>query len=89
MTEARPDADHRLRAILAAVLALPPARVAGFTQDTGLFGHLPEMDSMALAQLLGAIEEGYGITIADEEVNAEIFATYGALLAFVRAKHIG
>ena len=46
------DTDEQLRAILADVLGLRPERVAGFGGETGLFGHLPELDSMAVAGLL-------------------------------------
>lgn len=77
------DLDTRLRALLALVLGLPASRVAGFDEDTELFGALPELDSMAVANLLTAIEEQFELTIDDDDVEAEDFLTYGALLAFV------
>jgi acyl carrier protein len=79
-------ADAALRALLADVLGLPETRIAGFTGGTALFGALPEMDSMAVANLLTEMEERLGITIEDDEVEAEDFMTYGRLLAFVRRK---
>lgn len=80
------DADGVLRQVLQDVLGLSAERVAGFTPDTGLFGHLPELDSMAVAGLLTEVEDRLGIVIDDDEVDGEMLETYGALLAFVRAK---
>jgi acyl carrier protein len=80
------DTDQILRGVLQDVLGLPPARVAKFDDDTGLFGHLPELDSMAVAGLLTEIEDRLGIVIDDDEVDGEMLGTYGALLAFVEAK---
>jgi acyl carrier protein len=78
--------DATLRQVLADVLGLSPDRVAGFDRDTGLFGHLPELDSMAVAGLLTEIEDRLGIVIDDDEVDGEMLETYGALLAFCEAK---
>jgi len=77
------DFDHALRALLAEVLGLPTSRVAGFADATELFGALPEFDSMAVANLLTGIEERFDITVEDDDVAAEDFASYGALKAFV------
>ena len=81
--------DLVLREVLRDVLGLPPDRVAGFTAETGLFGHLPELDSMAVAGLLTEIEDRLGIVIEDDEVDGEMLETYGALLGFVEAKRRG
>ena len=78
--------DLVLREVLRDVLGLAPARVAAFTAETGLFGHLPELDSMAVAGLLTEVEDRLGIVIEDDEVDGEMLGTYGALLGFVRAK---
>lgn len=80
------DTDAVLREVLRDTLGLPAVRVAAFTQETGLFGHLPELDSMAVAGLLTEIEDRLGIVIEDDEVDGEMLETYGALLAFVEAK---
>ncbi len=79
-------ADRALRGLLSDVLGMSPGRVAEFTGGTALFGALPEMDSMAVANLLTEMEERLAITIEDDEVEAEDFMTYGRLLAFVRRK---
>ena len=80
------ETDARLRAILRDVLGLKPAQVAAFEADTGLFGALPELDSMAVAGLLTEMEDRLEIVIDDDEVDGELLETYGNLLAFAKAK---
>jgi acyl carrier protein len=80
------ETDLVLRQVLQDVLGLSPARSAAFTPEAGLFGHLPELDSMAVAGLLTEIEDRLGIVIEDDEVDGEMLETYGALLGFVAAK---
>ncbi len=82
----RTDTDHRLRSILTDVLGLKQGQADGFDTDTGLFGHLPELDSMAVAGLLTEMEDRLDIVIDDDEVDGELLETYGALLAFAEAK---
>jgi acyl carrier protein len=83
------ETDLVLRQVLQDVLGLTPARTAGFTAETGLFGHLPELDSMAVAGLLTEIEDRLGIVIEDDEVDGEMLETYGGLLGFVTTKRQG
>jgi acyl carrier protein len=80
------EVDATLRSVLADVLGLPTAQVAGFDEATPLFGALPEFDSMAVAGLLTELEERLGILIEDHDVNADMLETYGSLLTFARAK---
>ena len=77
------ETETTLRALLADVLGLEPARIARFDEATALFGALPEFDSMAVATLLTGIEERFGVLIEDDDVDAEDFASFGSLLAFV------
>ena len=79
-------ADAVLRAILGDVLGLAPGMAEGFTAHSGLFGHLPELDSMAVAGLLTEIEDRFAIVIDDDEVDGEMLESFGALSAFVAAK---
>lgn len=78
--------DRALRSVMSDILGLDSERVAAFGPETGLFGHLPELDSMAVAGLLTEIEDRLGIVIEDDEVDGEMMETYGALLAFTEAK---
>ncbi len=81
--------DAALRGALRDVLGLSEASVAAFQPDTGLFGHLPELDSMAVAGLLTEIEDRLDIVIEDDEVDGDMLESYGALLSFVTAKRQG
>ncbi|MCL9981972.1 MAG: acyl carrier protein [Erythrobacter sp.] len=78
--------DQELKGLLADVLGLDPAQAAAFGSESGLFGHLPELDSMAVAGLLTEMEDRLGIVIEDDDVDGEMLETYGGLLAFAKAK---
>ena len=78
--------DHKLRRVLSDVLGLKPGQADKFDADTGLFGHLPELDSMAVAGLLTELEDRFDIVIDEDEIDGEMLETFGSLLAFVRAK---
>ena len=80
--------DAKLRTILVDALGLDSDRVAAFDNDTGLFGHLPELDSMAVAGLLTEMEDQLDIIIDDEDVDGEMLETFGGLLAFAEAKAV-
>lgn len=82
----RHNTDRQLRKILTDVLGLKKGQAETFDADTGLFGHLPELDSMAVAGLLTEIEDKLGFHIDDDEIDGDILETYGALLAFAEAK---
>ena len=81
--------DATLRALLADVLGLGAERAAALTEYSGLFGELPEFDSMAVATVLTEMEDRLGIIIDDDEIDGEIFETYGNLLAFSVRKVTG
>lgn len=78
--------DHLLRKILTDVLGLKPGQADTFTADTGLFGDLPELDSMAVAGLLTEMEDRLDIVIEDDEIDGELLETFGSLLVFAEAK---
>jgi acyl carrier protein len=61
-------------------------RADSLDASTPLFGSLPELDSMAVVELVCALEARFNITIDDEEVSAEMFETLGALAEFVDSK---
>lgn len=78
--------DQVLREILRDVLALGADRVASLDADSGLFGHMPELDSMAVAGLLTEVEDRLDILIEDDEVDGDMLESYGGLLRFISAK---
>jgi acyl carrier protein len=50
---------------------------------TPLLGSLPELDSMAVLELVLALEQRFGIAIEGEDVTADVFESLGSLTAFV------
>jgi len=80
------EVEAGVRAALASALGLSDERVAGFTDDTPLFGALPELDSMAVAAVLTELEDRLGIVIEDDEVDGEMLESFGALTRFAAAK---
>ncbi|KXW58906.1 acyl carrier protein [Ferrovum myxofaciens] len=77
--------ENSLRDLLDQVLQLGP-RVSSFHAETPLLGSIPELDSMAVVNLITTLEEHFGFTIDDDEINAEVFGTLGTLTAFVDHK---
>lgn len=57
-----------------------------FDGDTGLLGSIPEFDSIAVVSLVTALEEEFGCTFDDDELNADVFATVGSLTSVVQQK---
>ena len=80
------DLDLILRQVLSDVLGLSPERVAELDRDAGLFGHLPELDSMAVAGLLTELEDRLDILIEDDDIDGEMLESFGALLDFLSGK---
>ena len=76
---------EQVKTLLADVLNLGPAGAA-LGADSPLLGSLPELDSMAVVTLIGALEEHFGIAIDDDDISASTFATLGSLAAFVEQK---
>jgi acyl carrier protein len=74
-----------VKTILADVLNLGEAANA-LTADSFLLGSIPELDSMAVINLITALEEQFGIVVEDDEISATTFATLGSLSAFVEQK---
>jgi acyl carrier protein len=86
MQQSLEQAQHHLRAVMMDTLGVSSERAEAFGDDTPLFGALPELDSMAVATVLTDIEDRTGIVIDDDEVEAEMFETFGNLVRFIAAK---
>ena len=80
------EVEATVRAVLRDVLGISQGRVTAFGDTTPLFGSLPELDSMAVAGLLTEIEDRLGIVIEDDEVDGEMLASFGSLVAFAAGK---
>jgi acyl carrier protein len=57
-----------------------------FTDATPLLGALPELDSMAVVGIIGAIEERFGIVFDDDEIDGSTFTNFGNLMQLVDSK---
>ncbi len=62
------------------------SRTQEWDASTALLGAIPELDSMAVTNLIAALEEHFGFSIADDEIGASTFATLGSLSEFVEQK---
>lgn len=74
-----------IKTILTDVLSLGDAGKE-LNEQSALLGSIPELDSMAVVNLMAALEEHFGITIEDDEISASTFETLGSLNAFVQQK---
>jgi len=64
-------------------------RVQQMDAAAPLLGAVPELDSIAVVNLITALEEHFGITVADDEIGASTFETLGSLTLFVERKLSG
>lgn len=74
-----------VKTVLVDTLQLGP-RSASIEAATSLLGSIPELDSMAVVNVITAIEEHFGIVVADDEISADTFETLASLSAFVEQK---
>ena len=79
------DVQHEVLRVLDDVLSLK-GRSAAFGRDTPLLGAIPELDSMAVVTLITTLEEVFGVTVADDEIDGSTFASVGALVDFMSDK---
>ena len=56
------------------------------TSDSILLGSLAELDSMAVVSVIAKLENDFGFSIEDDEINGQVFETLGSLSAFVDSK---
>lgn len=74
-----------VKQILCATLQLG-AHGQALTAQSALLGALAELDSMAVLQIITALEDHFGISIQDEDISGKSFATLGSLSALVDDK---
>lgn len=72
-------------AVLDEILSLN-GRSASFSENTPLLGAIPELDSMAVVAVITTLEERFGFSIDDDEIDGATFATVGSLTEFVARK---
>lgn len=76
------ETQDGVRDVLVMVLGIED-RAEEIVADTPLIDSLPELDSMAVVELMVALEERFDIRIDDADVQGDVFATLGTLTAFV------
>ena len=59
-------------------------RAATLDASTPLFGSMPELDSLAVLELVTVLESRFGISIDDGDITGEVFETIGSLARFVQ-----
>jgi acyl carrier protein len=75
----------QVRSLLGQVLQLG-RRADQMDEHTALLGAIPELDSMAVINVITALEEHFGISIADDEIDGATFETLGSIARFVDQK---
>lgn len=89
MPEKVPLTEDIIKSILSDLLGLSEQQISEMESETELFGAIPELDSMAVAGLLTEMEDRLDIMIDDDDVDGELFATFGNLVEFAKAKAAG
>jgi len=79
------DVQKEVVAVVDRVLDLR-GRGGELNASSRLLGYVPELDSMAVATLITSLEERFGFTIADDEIDGAAFQTIGTLVEFVNGK---
>jgi acyl carrier protein len=74
-----------VKAVVMATLGIKD-RADDLGPETELVGNLPELDSLAIVELIVALQNRFGIEIEDDEIVGDIFETLGRLAAFVQLK---
>ncbi len=79
------DFKREVKMMLDEVLHMK-GRASAFEEDSPLLGSVPELDSMAVINLISAIEDRFHCTVHDDEIDGAVFATLGSLVEFVSSK---
>ena len=61
-------------------------RLDSMDASTRLLGSLPELDSLAVAELLTAIETRFSFEMDNADITADLFETVGTLVEYVKRK---
>lgn len=59
---------------------------AAWDDSMALIGHLPELDSMNIVNLVAALEEHFGIAFSDEDMTMSTFGNLMSLVETISAK---
>jgi len=59
-------------------------RLDSMDASTKLMGSLPELDSLAVAEVLAAVEERFGFEVDYADITIDMFETVGTLAAYIQ-----
>lgn len=76
------DTLDRVKVVVVKTLGIQD-RAETLGASTGLFGNMPELDSMAVVALAVALEREFEFELDDEDFTGDIFETIGTLAEFV------
>lgn len=76
---------EEVKNILCTVLGITD-RKDSLSEESSLLGNIPELDSIAVVNVITALEERFSIVIEDDEINSKVFETLGTLTRFVNNK---
>ena len=83
MKQAQATLDE-VKDLLAETLGIED-RIASMDASTPLLGELPELDSLAVVEIVVGIEDRFDFQVDITDLTAEVFETLGSLAAFVDA----
>ena len=79
---------NQLKTVLDEALFLN-GRAQQWGDQMSLLGNVPELDSMAVMNVVSALESRFNIFVEDDDINAEVFATIESLAKFIIQKQNG
>ena len=79
------DYELQVKSVLRDLLSLGE-RADRLDSGSLLLGALPELDSMAVVNVIAALEDRFGIVVDDDEITGGTFETLGSLVDFVKGK---
>jgi acyl carrier protein len=76
---------EEVKAVLSDALQLGP-RAQALSRDSQLLGAIPEFDSMAVVSVWNLLQERLEITLPEDELAGDQWASVGSLVDFVAAR---
>ena len=76
------NTESAVRDVLVTILGMED-RAHLINSETKLLDELPELDSMAVVELMVALEERFSIRIEEGDLRGEVFQTLASLSGFV------
>jgi acyl carrier protein len=80
--ETSPSTLDEVKSLIGETLGIAD-RLDSIEISTKLLGSIPELDSLAVAELLTAIEQRFGFDVDDADITIDMFETVGTLAAYV------